>query len=128
MAHVLPNPRYEGPVVAATPLLQQFSNAAGPVDQTALAVFFTLSNLPNKEVGARVRAWRGLANLSQRELAERASVFLPDGERLTQVDISRFENSPGSVRFFVVAAVCRALSKQISDLLEEVPVAIEDPA
>lgn len=94
--------------------------------QQALAVFFTLSDLPSPEVGARVKAWRRMAAWSQRELAEEASKFLPEADALSQVDISRFETSPGSVRFQVVAAICRALSKQICDLLEERPVKVSD--
>ena len=84
-------------------------------------VFFTLSNLANSQVGARVRAFRKLAGMSQDDLANKASEHLLPENRLGQSDISRLETHPGKARLATFVAVCKALSLTLSDLLEESP-------
>lgn len=91
--------------------------------QQALAAFFSISSLPGPEVGGRIRAWRIAASLSQRELAEHASEFLPPELSLSQVDISRIESNPGKMTFAVAVAICKVLSHEIYDMTEEIPEA-----
>lgn len=91
------------------------------------AIFFTLSDLSNPEVGSRVRAYRKQAGLSQSELATIASEHLPPNRGLNQTDVSRLESDPGKARISTFVAVCKALAITLSDLLEETPNIVVKP-
>lgn len=77
------------------------------------AIYIDLVALGDPSVGARIRAIRVLAKLTQDELAEKAGI--------RQIEISRVENQPNKTSLRVFGLVCEALECTLSDILEDMP-------
>lgn len=77
-----------------------------------------IDDIADAAVGGRIRAIRSLHHLTQRELAERATAFLPGEHKVTQSDIVRIERNPGRSKFYVLSAVCKALNITVAELTE----------
>ena len=80
-------------------------------------VFIDLLALGSPVVGARVRAYRKLAGLSQAELAAKAEIH--------PIEVSRLERRPDKAQLKTFVAVCRALERGLNDLLEDLPEPVE---